>query len=247
MYLSLISLLLSGVLAQQPVPTGIPHCPVLFPEHRDPDHTVRPKYPKAALKAGTEGSVVLHATVGADGKMKELVALSGEDIFARPTVDAVGKWIFYPVVRDGQPVETTYRVRMNFSLLLREANPEITLESPMEREPSLPDDVPVEDTPDGAVYRVTKHSGVIGPKVTYQIDPEFPETARKEKLDGNVIVDLVVGTDGIPRNFQIQCSDIPENNEKALEAVRQWRFNPGTKEGLPVNVKIAVKVEFHLY
>lgn len=97
----------------------------------------------------------------------------------------------------------------------------------------------------GGVFHVG--GGVSPPRVIYQVDPEFSEEARKAKYQGTCTLMLVVGTDGKPRNIRVASSLGMGLDEKAIEAVKQWRFDPSHKDGHPVPVEIAVEVEFHLY
>ncbi len=97
----------------------------------------------------------------------------------------------------------------------------------------------------GGVFHVG--GGVSPPRVIYQVDPEFSEEARKAKYQGTCTLMLVVGTDGRPRNIKVASSLGMGLDEKAIEAVKQWRFDPSHKDGHPVPVEIAVEVEFHLY
>lgn len=247
MILGLIPILLASAFAQQSTSANIPLCPVSVPEYKDPDHMVRPVYPKAALKAGTEGSVQLRVVVGPDGKAISLTVLNGDAIFQKPTLDAVRTWHFHPVLVKEQSVETTYTVEMRFVLVLQEAVPKVTLESPRVPEPSLPEPSEALRTlPDG-VYRAAPGSGITAPTATYQPDPEFSEEARKAKESGKVVVRLVVGTDGVPQDLQLRCGALPSLNEKAIEAVQQWKFKPGTKDDKPVPVEVDVEVEFKLF
>jgi TonB family protein len=57
----------------------------------------------------------------------------------------------------------------------------------------------------------------------------------------------VVGVDGRPSNIHVQSSLGMGLDEKAIEAVKNWRFEPAMKDGHPVPVQIAVEVDFHLY
>jgi TonB family protein len=57
----------------------------------------------------------------------------------------------------------------------------------------------------------------------------------------------IVGPDGRPRSLQVARSLGMGLDEKAVEAVRNWRFEPGKKGGVPVPVLINVEVDFHLY
>jgi len=97
----------------------------------------------------------------------------------------------------------------------------------------------------GGLFRVG--GGVSAPRVLYQPDPEYSEEARKAKYEGTVVLWLVVGPDGRPRNIRISRSLGLGLDEKAMEAVRQWKFEPARKGGQPVAVQINVEVEFRLY
>jgi TonB family protein len=65
------------------------------------------------------------------------------------------------------------------------------------------------------------------------------------KGDAMVTLSLLVGTDGKPREVQVVGSVDNDYDEAALEAVRQWRFKPASCEGQPIEVKIAVEIDFH--
>ncbi len=97
----------------------------------------------------------------------------------------------------------------------------------------------------GGAYRVG--GGVSAPRVIYQPDPEYSEEARKAKYQGTVVLWVVVGADGRPREMRVARSLGMGLDEKALEAVRTWRFEPARMNGQPVPVQINVEVNFRLY
>jgi len=58
---------------------------------------------------------------------------------------------------------------------------------------------------------------------------------------------LVVGPDGRTHDIRVQQCLGMGLDEKAIEAIRQWQFDPGRKDGIPVAVQVDVEVNFHLY
>ena len=97
----------------------------------------------------------------------------------------------------------------------------------------------------GGVFKVG--GGVSAPRPIYQPDPEYSEEARKAKYTGTCVLWLVVGADGHPREVKVTRSVGLGLDEKAIEAVKTWKFEPAMKDGKPVAVQISVEVEFRLY
>jgi periplasmic protein TonB len=89
--------------------------------------------------------------------------------------------------------------------------------------------------------------GLLPPRPLYAPDPDYSDAARKAKYQGSVILWLVVGADGRPHNLRVARSLGMGLDEKALDAVRQWRFQPATLHRQPVAVEINVEVSFRLY
>lgn len=97
----------------------------------------------------------------------------------------------------------------------------------------------------GGVFHVG--GGVSAPKPVYSPDPEYSEEARKAKYQGTCVLWLVVGPDGRPRDIRVSRTLGLGLDEKAIEAVKTWKFEPAMKDGKPVSVEISVQVDFHLY
>src|SRR6266851_367560 len=85
------------------------------------------------------------------------------------------------------------------------------------------------------------------PQLVSSPPPTYSEEARKAKIEGYVVLGLVVDEKGNPTNFRVISGLGMGLNEKAIEAVRGWKFEPAFgKDGKPVAAKIAVEVDFHL-
>lgn len=97
----------------------------------------------------------------------------------------------------------------------------------------------------GGVFKIG--GGVSAPKAIYAPDPEYSEEARKAKYQGTVVLSLIVGADGLPRDIRIARSVGLGLDEKAIETVKTWKFDPGTKDGKPVATYATIEVAFHLY
>jgi len=88
--------------------------------------------------------------------------------------------------------------------------------------------------------------GVSGPSVIFQVEPQYSDEARKAKLSGVVILELVVDPAGRARSIRVVSGTGMGLEEKAIEAVQQWRFRPGTRAGKAVPVRARVEVNFRL-
>jgi TonB family protein len=97
----------------------------------------------------------------------------------------------------------------------------------------------------GGAFRVG--GGVSAPRAVYAPDPEYSEEARKAKFQGVCVLWLVVGPDGRPRDIRVARTLGLGLDEKAIEAVKNWKFEPALKDGKPVAVQINVEVSFRLY
>jgi protein TonB len=89
--------------------------------------------------------------------------------------------------------------------------------------------------------------GISSPIPIYTVEPEFSEEARKAKVAGNVLVNLWVGTDGLPSHVHVIRGVGMGLDEKAVEAVKQYRFKPAMENGKPVLVELNIEVNFQIF
>jgi periplasmic protein TonB len=97
----------------------------------------------------------------------------------------------------------------------------------------------------GGVFKVG--GGISAPQAVSTPDPEYTEEARRARTQGTCILWLIVDAEGHPRDIRVIRGLGFGLDAKAMEAVKQWRFQPALKDGKPVNVQISVEVGFRLY
>jgi TonB family protein len=84
------------------------------------------------------------------------------------------------------------------------------------------------------------------PKLTHYVEPEFSPKSKEAFVEGVVRISTVITSQGEPSAFRVVSGLNAEEDRTAVEALKKWRFQPGTKNGRPVNVRVTVEVEFHL-
>jgi TonB family protein len=94
------------------------------------------------------------------------------------------------------------------------------------------------------VYKVG--GDVTQPHVIYKVDPAYTDEAGQAKIEGTVMLKVVIGTDGLAHDISVVKGLDAGLDGKAAEAVQQWRFAPGTKNGEPVAVQATIEINFRL-
>lgn len=97
----------------------------------------------------------------------------------------------------------------------------------------------------GGVFHVG--GGVSAPRPIYDPDPDYSEEARKAHWQGTVLLWVVVGPDGRVHDLKVSRSLGLGLDEKAMEAVKSWKFDPARKNGQAVAVEMTIEVNFHMY
>jgi len=96
----------------------------------------------------------------------------------------------------------------------------------------------------GGPYR--PGSGIEPPRLLREVRPRYTEEARRRTIEGEVIVEIVVRSDGRVDDVRVLQRLGAGLDDRAVEAVRQWRFEPARRLGVPVDVLVEVAVEFRL-
>lgn len=84
------------------------------------------------------------------------------------------------------------------------------------------------------------------PKLVHYVEPEFGGESKEAFAEGTVKISTIVTKEGEPSDCKVTSGLTDGQNKRALDAVKQWRFQAGTKSGKPVKVRVTVEVGFHL-
>jgi TonB family protein len=170
------------------------------------------------------GASLVTLLIGTDGKTSEVAAKDGASgALADAAVRAVESWQFQPATADGTPVEAHGEVEL-------ECQPGGML---------LPGARPTQP-----IYRVG--GGVSAPILVFKTEPQYSEEARKAKLQGTSMLSLQISPEGKVTAVVVTGPMGMGLDEKAMEAVKRWRFKPAMKLGEPVTVEANIQVNFKL-
>jgi TonB family protein len=101
--------------------------------------------------------------------------------------------------------------------------------------------------PSGIGNEVQTMTRDLRPTIIFRARAKYTETARQNKVQGSVILSVIYGADGLIRDIRVQHGLRDGLTEEAIEAARQIRFNPATREGRPVSVRGNIEYNFTLY
>ena len=90
---------------------------------------------------------------------------------------------------------------------------------------------------------------VTNPKLIYSVDPSFPKSfhTKDRKFQGVCVLKMIVTNEGLPAEIRVTRSLTPAFDQQAIDAVKQYRFQPATRFGKPVATDITMEVNFRLY
>jgi TonB family protein len=95
------------------------------------------------------------------------------------------------------------------------------------------------------VYRMSD-GNISAPTLLYKVEPKYTEEARAGKIQGTTLLYAEIGVDGAAHNIKVQRSLEPGLDQQAIDALSQWQFKPGQKEGQDVSVAATIEINFRL-
>jgi len=97
----------------------------------------------------------------------------------------------------------------------------------------------------GGIYQ--PGNGVTIPTLISQVRPNYTPEAMQRRIQGTVILEMIVGANGSPYDVRVVRSLDPHGlDEEAIRAAKQWRFNPGRFGDMPVDVLVKLVIEFRI-
>ncbi len=204
---------------------------------------VDPRYPEIARQARVEGHVILAVRTDVFGRVEAFKVLRSIPLLDQAAVDCVKQWVYEPLLVDGQPRKAAFTVTVRFEL---GEKPEPPARPDVPQEPSKA--VPAKRLPIPASFlagAVMVEEGRDQPKRLKAVDPVYPTEARMARMEGTVI--LAVRTDEQGRVEEVMVlRSIPKLNPAAIDAVRQWVYEPLIVDGQPRKAVFPVTVIFKL-
>jgi TonB family protein len=181
------------------------------------------------------------------GQVTSARELDTEDEPARKILPAV-RAVPFPVVQfDGHPMPTVELVKV-----LKDSDGKILATRSVGTEAVAiarelaPAEFPSTTANPAPTSAAINKSGITPPRLLEKIDPRYSEEARKAFLAGVVVLQSVIGSDGVPRNFKVIKSMGLGLDESAIRAVSAWKFAPALKDGAPIAAVSTMEVIFKL-
>jgi TonB family protein len=225
---------------------------------------------KCKKKQRVDGKVVLSLLVDETGKPRNIMFLQpvGSDLDEFALRLAIGDR-FKPGTHDGAPVVVAQSAEVDMHACAEEKTDDAGKKSywlqlrsqPVQTFGALPEppeeavlttdtptDIPVRTDSKNADFKALKAEGrVTGPVILKHVVPQYSEEARRAKYQGVCLITLIVDAHGMPQNVHVTRGLGMGLDEKAVEAVRGFRFKPATKDGKPVASIATIEVNFRLY
>jgi len=198
----------------------------------EPITTSSAVYPSSARQEKIQDRVVASILISEAGDVENVEILrTGATVLGQAAEEAIGKWKFKPVTRQGRAVPVVAKVTFDF--VLNNDN--------MEPKDVAPDIAPAVELP----LRVRVSDSVMRKLLLSKVTPIYPLSAKAAHIQGTVTVAVVIGKDGTVSDVQL-LSGPSELASAAMDAVRQWRYRPYLLHGRPVEIQTTAQVNFTL-
>ncbi len=196
-----------------------------------------------------QGQVIVKIVVSETGDVESADIVSGNPVLARSALDAVKKWKFNPVVKNGKTAKASTQLTFDFAYSenVKDIQPPPTAASkPEPRKDADKVSNAIAPAPGIALpQRVRVSAGVTQGLVLHQVSPVYPPAAKHARIQGSVILQALISKEGSIKDLKV-ISGPRELVDAAIGAVQQWRYRPYVINGEPVEVETIVTVMFQL-
>lgn len=179
---------------------------------------VAPVYPELAKRARVEGVVILNVRTDEDGRVDQVkVANNIDPHLTRAAIEAVKQWRYEPFYLKGRRHPILFTVTVTFQL------------------------------PNGLDNNVReKAQEGLRPEIIHHVEAVYPERARRAGIEGIVMMRIRTDIEGKVKSIEVIRSDSTILNQAAIDAVRQWRYKPQYRNGIPIPIVTIVAVKFRI-
>jgi TonB family protein len=203
---------------------------------------VAPVYPPDALAARVAGVVIIEAVIGEDGKVRAARVLRSIPMLDPAALEAVKQWEFTPTLLNGTAVPVVMTATVNFVPKDGTGAPGGVVGG-FDAPPPPPPPPGAKNLSEPGAVRVG--GDIRPPTKVVNVNPVYPPEAREARVQGVVILDILVSEDGRVEKAKVLRS-IPQLDQAAIDAVTQWMFTPTLLNGVPQKVIMTVTVNFTL-
>lgn len=189
-----------------------------------------PIYPFEARQRDVQGSVTLRFIVTKEGDVSEPTVVKGvpPGVFDDSALKAIMRWRFEPAIKDGGPVDVIIIAPLKYEL--RQSGHTL-----------------IEKTEDGLQTVYTLSEIDEPPRVMKKIDPIYPYSAKRRRIQGEVTLRFIVTKEGeVVKPAVVKGEPPGVFDESALRAIVKWQFKPAIKDGEAVDVLIIAPFRFDL-
>jgi len=191
---------------------------------------VDPIYPEIARLAGVEGLVILEVETDIYGRVQGYKILRSIPLLDQAAIEAVKQSVYEPLIIEGKPRGGIFTVTVRFEL---------------KDKVEAGGGAAVRVVPGKARVAPLKITSAPVPKLIKQVDPIYPEVARKARVEGVVIVEATTDIYGRVQSYTILRS-IPLLDQAAIDAIKQWVYEPAIIDGKPIPISFKIIIQFIL-
>jgi TonB family protein len=203
-----------------------------------------PVYPEIARQAKVDGVVILEVATDIEGRVQNVKVLRSIPLLDQAAVDAVRQWVYEPMIIDGKPRPIVFTVTVRFALD-KDKDKDIDKDVDKEKEEKIGGVMGGVIGPASSEDPVRAVGDIKPPRLVKAVEPVYPPEAKEKGVEGIVILEVMTDIYGRVEKMRI-LNSVPELDQAAIDAVKQWKYEPMIIEGKPRPILFTVTVRFQL-